>query len=247
MLLVDAAVGSNELLAPLQRLGLPAELTHLESADLAFMGRGEKGAPLFIGIEVKKLSELLTSLQTGRLAGHQLLEMTKVYDRRYLLVEGDFSSDEQGRMVQPWGERRPMRGAPPAVEFEKRLLNLQTRGGLITRHVSRRQDTLRVIVAYYRYWTDVDLDAHKSHLAVYAPDLDRALCIPISDFRRLAAQLPGVGYKMSGAVEQAFGGSFRKMMLAGVGEWADIATTDDKGKTKRLGEKKARQIMEALK
>jgi hypothetical protein len=110
-----------------------------------------------------------------------------------------------------------------------------------------RRDTVRFIMALYRFWTDKDLDEHKSHLAIYSPDLDRALAVPISDFRRTVAQLPGIGYRTSAAVEAAFGGSFRKMMRAGLDDWANLKTRSDDGSERKLGPARAKQIMEALK
>ncbi len=65
-LLVDGAVGSVEFIAPLVHMGLPAVKAHLEFGDFRFVGRGEGGVPLHIGVEYKKLGELVGSLRTGR-------------------------------------------------------------------------------------------------------------------------------------------------------------------------------------
>lgn len=255
MILVDAATGSNELVEPLLKLGLPVEKTHLESGDLAFVGRGEKGAPLFIGIEYKKLGELVSSLNTERVQGHQLPTMQQTFDRSYMIVVGDFHHDQQGRAVvfKGPGKPKPLPGNLNAVELEQVLFNLQTRGGLITRHVTTERDALRVIVAWYRYWTDKDLDKHKSHLAVYAPDLDTGLKIPISRFRKGLIQLvDGLGRAMSGAVEREFydhekqEGSWTRLLRATEKELADIAVVDPDGKRRKLGAKMASKIREAL-
>ncbi len=254
MILVDGATGSAELVEPLRRMRLPVEQTHLDFGDVAVIGRGVKGVSLFIGIELKKIGELVQSMNSARLQGHQLRGMIAAYDRRYLIVEGDFHHDKHGRAVMARGRRSGLlRGAPSAMDFEKRLLNLQVRGGLITRHVSTRRDTLRVICAWYRYWTDRDLDAHKSHIAIYAPDLDRALCVPVSDFRKgLVAACPGLGFAMSGVIEKRVWddkkgeGSWRRLGLLAAKDFAELATTDRHGKTKRIGPSRAQDIMEAI-
>lgn len=254
-LLLDGAVGSNELEVPLRRLGLPVEVMHLEYGDVAFMGRGERGSPLYIGIELKKIGELVTSLRTKRFQGHQLLGLSRDFDRRYLLIEGDFHHDTEGRatVLRSGGKPRALAGAPNAVAFEQEVLNMQTRGGMWVRHVSTRRDTIRFILAAFRYWTDKDLDEHKSHMAVYAPDMDKLLLTPPSDFRRaLQVLLPGVGFAASKRIEDECwderkqAGSFRKLMLKPEAWFAAIETFDKKGKAKKLGASRARAIMEAL-
>lgn len=249
MILVDSRAGSDELLKPLLKLGLPAEETLLDYGDIAFLGKGEGGKQLFIGVEHKRVSDLVQSLSTGRLAGHQLPGMVQTYDRIWLIIEGEWQADEHGSVTM-WrggrGRRGKVRGSPPAVELEKRILGLEIRGGIHVRHCPTRADTVRFLFALYRWWTDKDLDAHRSHLAIHAPDMDRGLAIPISDFRAIVAQVPGIGLARSQAVEVAFGGSFRRMMLATPQQWADIRTVDRNGKSKRLGESTAQKILEAL-
>lgn len=255
---VDGATGSAELIAPLQKMGLPAEKDHLPYGDLAFMGRGEEGTPLFIGIEFKKLGELVGSLRTGRFQGHQLIGMVNPesgFDRRYLLVEGFFHHDERGAAIVPRGRGvGELKGAPNAVALEQELLNICTRGGVTLVDRATRRDCLRWILACYRYWTDKDLDEHKSHLAMYAPDIDKALFTPPTDFRKaLAVTLPGIEFAVSKAVEDYCGGpevglrqKLLRMCAMTERQWGEI-TTVKKGKARQLGAKRAHSIMEALK
>lgn len=248
-LLVDRATGSNELVEPLKRFGLPAELAHLEYGDIAFMGRGEQGADLYVGIELKKVAELAQSLVTKRFQGHQLIGLTRDFDRRYLVIEGDYHHNERGQVVvfRGAGRPKPLHAAANALVFEEQLINLQTRGGLWIRHTTGRRDTLRFIAAAFRYWTDKDLDRHKSHMAVYAPDVDPQLLAPSSDFRAAIQRwLPGVGFAASAAIERACAGKMRRLMLWGEREWAELAIPDGRGNPRKLGTKRARQIMEAI-
>lgn len=252
MLLIDAATGSNELADPLRRMGLPVEVTHLDYGDIVFSGRGEAGSKLYIGIEFKKVGEFVGSLRSKRFQGHQLLGLTKDFDRRYLLIEGEFHSDKQGRAVvfRGAGKPKPLPGAGNAVALEQEIINLSTRGGCYVKQTTTRNNTLRFIEAVYRYWTDKDLDEHKSHLAIYAPDLDRGLLTPTSDFRRvLVVLLPGIGLSTSKAVEDRCTvngkASVRKMLSLSEQDWSEI-TTLSKGKTRRLGDSRAKQIMGTL-
>ncbi len=250
-LYVDAAVGSRELVPELVARGLPAEMTTLEYGDVSFVGRGEGGAPLTIGIELKRLSDWIGSLQTKRFQGHQLLGMVRDFDRRYVIVEGDYTYNDRGQMLNG---HRVIKGVSSALALEKETLNMQTRGGLWIRHTTTRANTLLVIQAIYRYWTDADLDHHRSHLALYAPDLDQALFAPPTDFRKaLAAILPGVSYVVSAAVEHHCGGPKRsltermiQMLKMDEADWANLQIVDGKGKARRFGEARARTILDTL-
>lgn len=248
---IDERAGSKDLISPLTDLGLPVKGDFLEFGDIAFVGRGEKGASVSIGIEHKKLNDLVQSLNTDRLAGHQLPGLVINYDRAWLIVEGDWNHDQQGRttMWKGRGARRPVKGAPLAVELEKRLLTLETRGGVRVRICPTRRDTLRFLVAMYRFWTDKALDEHKSHLAIHNPDIDPKLREDVSDFRAILARWPGIGYKLSAAFEdyyETFAAFAEAITGADVNGMADILTVDDKGKARRLGEARALKIITAM-
>jgi len=257
MILIDSRAGSKELVKPLAAMGLPVEETMLDYGDLAFLGRGENGKKVFVGIEHKKLPDLVQSLTNDRLAGHQLPGMLGMFDRCWLIVEGEWDHDPEGRVTMFKAKRKRsskrLRGSPLAVALEQRLLTLEIRGGLHVRCCPTQHDTVRFLCGLYRFWTDKDLDEHKSHLAIHAPDLDRGLLIPMSDFRRVIAQIPCIGLRTSAAVEKYFWdadkneGSFRRMMLATEAEWAEIETINEKTlKPRRIGASRAKQITEAL-
>lgn len=230
MILVDPRAGSNELVAPLAEAGLPVEETTLEFGDLAFMGRGEAGAQVFIGIEHKKLPDLVQSLTSDRLL-FQLTGtpdrpggMLGMYDRSYLIAEGEWDTDSGGKVIVPTpfrGRTAPLKGAPMGMVLEQRVLTLDIRGGLRARWTRNQKETIRYVSALYRFWTDRDLDEHRSHLAVHAPDFDRALVVPMSDVRRFAAMLPGIGYHKSSVVEKHFD-SIEEMATAPEAKWREI-------------------------
>src|ERR1035437_1169131 len=69
MILIDKRIGSADLLAPLQAAGFDAQLVELAFGDLAFEGKGPNGTTLNVGVELKRLGDLVSSLRTGRLAG----------------------------------------------------------------------------------------------------------------------------------------------------------------------------------
>lgn len=245
MVLVDDREGSKKLIEPLKRIGLPVESTRLEYGDIGFVGRGANGASLSIGVEYKQVGELITSIRDGRFAGGQLPGMRNQYDHAWLLVEGQWRSNESGQMTTYQGRYRgwqAFHGKMSAVEFEKHLLTFELCGGVSVRFTNSQQDTVRFLLALYRWWTSKDLDEHSSHIAVHTPHT----MVPLSDFRQAVYRFPGIGIKTSWAVEQHFNGCLRDAVNASVEEWADISTEDKNGHSKRIGKKVASDIVEFL-
>lgn len=252
MIFLDPRAGSKDLIKPLQKAGLPLDSSsNLDAGDLFFIGRGEQGKGLTIGIEHKKVADLVASLRTGRLQGHQLLAMRgadagqkPLYDVAYLIVEGEVHYDEQGRLLRRCGRQafRVMAGGMTITELQKRILVMQLRAGLNPIFTRTQADSIKWIESLYRVWTDRDLDQHKSHLAMYqAPTL-----LPLSQFRRTVGTLPGVGQRVSRTAEKAFGKSLRRAFNATTEEWAELETTDDKGKSRRFGMSAAIKVVEAI-
>ena len=241
MLLIDDRAGSKDLALPLEKLGLPVELTRLSFGDVAFIGRGEGGKDVSIGIEFKQLGELVTSLRTERLQGFQLLGMREEYDYCYLMFEGQWRYDSQGRLQRKSktsNALKPLPGQMTISELLKRIFVLHLRGGLNPWPTLTRQDTLSSIRDLYRTWTDKALDEHKSHLGIYrAPSLT-----PMSPFRVTVSTFPGVQRKGSLAAEQFFDGNLERAVRANVQTWASLVTIDDQGKPRRLGTAVAQRI-----
>lgn len=245
MLLVDYRAGSKELIVPLKRMGLEVVEWDLPSGDISFEGRGEGGKTVVVGVEFKKLSELVGSLRTGRLQGLQAPNMRLSFDYSYLLIEGNIRFDKSDRLLRRTGRHSStyLAGHMSTMELMKRMLVMHLCGGLTPIWSQNRRLTLKWIEALYRTWTDQNLDEHKSHLAIYtAPTL-----VPVSDFRQAVMMWPGIGFKASLAAEQMFGGSITRAAMAPLQTWAAITTTDKEGKTRRLGATTATKIKRFLK
>ncbi len=219
MILVAHEESSSQLIEPLRKKGLPVEKTVMPFGDIAFEGRGEKGKPLSVGIEFKTITELVASMRSGRLDGHQLVGMRNTYDERWLLIEGEWSVSTDGRMLtRGRGGWQPIRGQMTASEFNKHLQTLKRRGGLDTWHTSRRLETIQWIADLYRWWTDVDEDEHKSHLVIYHPPPLH----PVSDFRFTLSTLPGISYRLSAEVEKHFGTDIAIALASPETAWAEV-------------------------
>jgi ERCC4-type nuclease len=225
VLLIDDRIGSKDLLRPLQLFGVPAELMRLEFGDFAFIGRGEGGRPIHVGVELKETRDLIKSLETKRIAGHQLGGLLTTYDRPWLLTEGIWRANDDGVLEVFSGGWRPASVGPRHImarELDAQILTLCIRGGISHHHCSTRTDTIRWLSVLYHWWCDKNMDAHKSHLAFHQPDLDRALLETPSFTRRVAKELPGIGWEKSRVVEEFFGGSVRRMACAPMQQWTQI-------------------------
>jgi len=229
MLLVDNRAGSRELVKPLRSLGLPVEETRLDSADVMFEGRGLGGVSILVGIEYKKLGELVQALRTERLQGHQLLKMrgaetpeeAPLYEFAYLLIEGSVLVDRQGYLMKKGKYGRPpsrLGGSMTENELDKRLATMHRCAGLCPLWVTDQRRACAQIAAWYRTFTDRDLDQHVSHIAVYRPPS----LVPISEFRTFVQSLDGISFKTSLAVERHFKGSIRAAVTASRAEWMRI-------------------------
>ncbi len=252
-LFVDSRVGSVDLLEPLRKAGLPVEATTLAFADFAFIGRGPLDKPLNIGIERKRLSDLVQSIRSGRLSGHQLpglLGPQGAYEYAWLVVEGLYRVDAQGRILVKQKKRRG-RGKPEwvqlpggmlASEMEKQVLTFELCGGCHVKYTNSAEDTVHFLESLYRWFTDKAMDEHKAHLApqrVSGP-------IALSGFRDTVRAFPGIGLRASLAVETHFQGSLVRAINASTTEWSEIATLDKKGKPKCLGTTVATKIHDFL-
>src|SRR3990167_9163849 len=137
MLFVSPEVGSRDLEAPLRTAGLSVDAsTPLQYADIEFAGRGVKGKPVLIGVEVKRLSELTGDYD--RFAGVQVPKMqAPAYDYRWLVYEGEWVTDKRSGLLTRWGGRRhgkrkAIQGQANTHALRKKLLTLEMCGGFHT-------------------------------------------------------------------------------------------------------------------
>jgi len=246
VIFVDDRIGSRDLGPDLEAVDLPVSVVRMESADVAFEGRGIGGHPVDIGVELKKLttSDLVDSLRTGRLAGEQLPKMLGeqgAYDYAWIVVEGSWRLDRFGRILTKSRDGwHPLPGRMTGAEMEKQLLTLDLCGGARIRFTVNRAATVQFLSSLYRWWTDKNLDDHRSHLSTHEP----VSFFPVSPFCAAIMKWPEIGLKTALAAEAAFGGSVMRAAMATTTEWAAIETVDKKGTHRRLGMKAATRIVQ---
>lgn len=90
--------------------GTGRTLSTLSSGDVSFYGNDTSGT-VSIGVEIKEITELLSSLISGRLQDTQMRGMVNDYDpgHRWILHYGRYRPSPVDGMIQTWKEGNPNR------------------------------------------------------------------------------------------------------------------------------------------
>ena len=222
VILLDDRAGSKDF-APL--LPKTTALVRLPYGDAAFFGNGAEGKAVYIGVELKQISDVLNSMTTGRFAGHQLPGMLEEYDFSYLCVFGAYRADPKTGILQTprrrgWGDLRLGSRTFMWRDLESWLITMETKTPLKVRKCRDKREAAHFIKTLCAWWNEKEYEKHRAHLVMY----DTA---PVAGFikpsllRRIASQLPGVGYERSKAVADHFG-SVKKMMRAKERDWMKV-------------------------
>lgn len=220
MMIVDDREGSKELVPVLSRIGTPVKAGRLEFGDCQFLGRGPEGRDVLIGIEYKKLGDLLQSWYDGRLMGHQLPGMMNSYEIIYLVVEGVWSCDESGELRILRGNH--WRKAESGTRYHNLvgwLNSLAMVHGVYVTQTPNLLSTGVAIASIYSWWQK-EYSSHGQAVYVHSQDLTRKLFLP-TPVQKTAATFPGVGAEKLVAVANRFK-SIREMVNATPQEWQEI-------------------------
>jgi ERCC4-type nuclease len=231
MIYVDRREGSIDL-DPL--IVSPHIVVTLDYGDVMFDGEGGEGVAL-IGVERKRITDLINSIASGRLVGHQLPGMFRTYDVSYLFVEGIMKGDRMtGELLHSKDGGKSFR----TVSFGKKtwtekgvcnfLTTLETKTPLHIRLTRDARATARMI-EYLAGWWGEKWEKHSSHLALhkgmnFRSSPQRVSLMPTekpSLVRMIAAELPGVGVGRSLPVGEKFR-SVREMFDASEKDWQSI-------------------------
>ena len=225
---VDNRAGSAQMAPLLRKLGEEVELTQMPYGDVAFLGYGVQGAPVSVGIEMKSLSDVLACIQSGRFAGHQLPGLVQSYDYVWLLVEGVWRSRPQDGVLeyrregshggQFWNVAGGGRKLWLWRDLESWLNTVCVMGGIRVHRVRDWNEGAAWIKTLHQWFVK---EEHSSHLVMYSGKAiagDEALLVRPSLVRRVAAELPGIGFKRSAAVASHFR-TVAEMVSAPLSEW----------------------------
>lgn len=207
MIELDDRVGAVELARH-----LPPKLTRiqrLQFGDARFFGNGPEG-PVPVGIERKRISDLVSSMQDGRLSGHQMVGMMSRYQVVYLLVEGLWRADPKEGVLQvmrrgKWAPLHHGKRIYMARDIMNYLNTLAVMCGVIVWRSSKPETSAQWIVSTYRWWQKEWKD-HKSHIRFQMPlpgGMGVSLRKPVL-VERIAKELPGVGWERARAMAKVF-------------------------------------------
>ena len=241
VILIDSRTGSGELVPLFKPYNTDVESTILDSGDLAWVGNGEDG-PVSVGVERKRLGDLIQSMRDDRLAGRQIPTMHKHYSpgHIYLVVEGVWRCGNSGvletcRSKGKWEMFGSVGRAKPVMyrEVSSFLHSVQVTMGVKVIKTGRDTDTVAEMVSLYN-WYKKDWKAHHTAFTIYAPGPEPQATkrvgfrSNVAGFKeRVAAQLPGIGNK-AWEIGNHFK-SGREMGNAGVEEWMKVPGVGRKG------------------
>jgi ERCC4-type nuclease len=238
MLLLDRRVGSGELKPYLQKLGLTVEVTTLEFGDACFEGKGPHGS-ILVGVERKKLHDILHCIDDARYAGHQRIGMQADYQVSVLIVEGLWRPHwPEGWLMEAyrgvnWGQSRPG-GRRITYEKLRRYLFSVHLSGVMVLQTTSVEHTARDIHDLYHYfqkrWTD-----HRSMLETQKLQVPTLTQKPTL-VRLWATDIDGVGTVKSQAAAKVFRTPY------------DLATSDEQDwmQIEGIGAPTARKIIQQI-
>lgn len=261
MIYIDRRLGSFDLpsIAPLS----PSicTLCELDSADVLFTGNGPDDKPISVAIELKSISDLLSSSANGRLQGcdtGQLTRMLDTYDIPMLLYYGQYMpSDTMTLLVKRqignkwvWYQHKrnpnnPNSPATPYTYISSMLMSIHL-AGIWTERCGSKKEAAAIIYTLYeklqRPWASHKLfhtfnraSAERQDIIILRPELPEN----IVRCARVAKELsPSIGYERSVEIAKFFHGNVRQMINATVDQWRQVPG---------IGKVIARSVVEALK
>lgn len=223
MIEVDYRIGSEHLVPLLDQMFLPTSVVELEFGDVAFFGNGPNGR-VSIGIELKKIRDLINSIRDGRLSGHQLPGMTNFYYGVMLVVEGLYQPGDDGRL-QIWTRGGWETLTQPSImysEVDNYLSTLQWNVNVRFKRTGNERETAHVIANQYRRWQKPWID-HTAHTQFDDPAFVGSLPLrPLGVVERAShAILPGMGLRRCTETAKRFSSVF-EMAMATESDWQQI-------------------------
>jgi len=222
LILIDRREGSSDLINHIPN----GVLVELDFGDVSFGGNGPEGR-VQIGVERKRIGDLINSILSGRLSGHQIPGMMENYYRSYLIIEGlcrenPYSGVVEVRRGIEWKE--VVRGSRiiRARDIFLYLTTLEAMTGVVVRKTTGTKGTASQIIWLSEWWQK-GWEEHKGHLAMHKaqPPTTWLRPTPPTLLRRIAAELPGVGWKRSLAVEKYFKDIY-SMVASPMEAWLEI-------------------------
>lgn len=183
------------------RFGVKAEIADLPFADIAFEGYGG----LTVGIERKRLHDMLGCIDDSRFSAHQRIGLRQLYNEHWLMLEGIWRPhDPRGLLMQ--GDERgqfwELKVATTPVMYSKlrRYLFSVVRSGTPVMYTRSIWHTAYDIVELYHYYQKKEHRSMLSKQQLNIPSLTRRPAL----VKRWAMELDGVDIVHGDAAEKLF-------------------------------------------
>lgn len=239
MILIDNRAGSRDLadmpilegFCDLVQLDFDVDGKQVPCGDVMLTGNGPTGT-ISVGVELKQLSDALSSISTGRLGATQIPRMLRVFDVVFILTYGNYrvgpNNYLQVRRGHSWQQYKLGRRPVPWSYFEGFLLSAQIQASLLSKplfhkhvyDINEAAHWIRVLDA----WLEKPWAKHRA-LAVF--DKSREMSpLPNADpveeqIARTAASLPAIDWVRGWNVAREFE-SVEEMMDASIKRWRSI-------------------------
>jgi ERCC4-type nuclease len=244
---IDTRAGSEELIPLMKNLGVQVSPEILAAGDVEILANGP-GGPIMVGVEYKKLGDLIQSMRSGRFAD-QLRKMKEAFTISWLLIEGTISGFRPGSQVyiSTKGKRPfPVPGNVTYHEIISWAMTMCMQGGVLVWRTNSQEETAAWLRSLYLWCTAKEWDAHTAMLDFYQPPP-----IGSSPFKgptlcqKWARDLPGIGSDKAVKVAKHFKVA-RALANATVEEWREVKWVTPKGRKMSIGPKGADKIVEAI-
>lgn len=227
-----------DMIKALGPMALPAPIA---TGDCLFSGINELEQPIAVCIERKKLGDLLSSIHNGRYMHQLQIAHENGADVFVLIAElGEIrSSPEDGMIEYRRWEFNTVKGrnksrhvwvqAQPATSYsmlDQFLTELDWLAGVIVKRTTDVHETAAVIKALWSNFQTKPSDHMALNKFFKAPPPVAQLVKP-SLLRRVAAELPDIGWERSKDIEKHFG-TVQEMVNASILEWKLIPGIGDK-------------------
>lgn len=204
-------------------------MTRLEFGDACFHGYGPNDDEYVIGVERKRIRDMLSSIRSKRLSGFQLPGMLEQYHRSFIIIEGIWRPNERGGIEIPSRDGWTTLYTGKACWLYKELDNFMTSLGECADVVVKRTGNpleTAVVLADLVGWWGKPWREHRSTGQSYIREASRGTArgslvrdVP-GIVWKMAAQLPSVDVKGK-LVEKRFKSPL-EMCQADVEDWLSI-------------------------
>lgn len=210
----DEKVGTDMLDLIRKHRASPTALhKHLSSGDFCFAGEGSTG-PALIGVERKRIKDMLSSLRTGRLA-EQLVAMLNHYDYSFLVLEGTFRTNwYSGILEDKYGkDYAPVyvgKSTFLGLELESALTSILATTSIRYIRTRTEKETVEWLVSLNHAFSSPWDKQLAKVTAIHQPE-QYATVGKASTVRRVSHALSGLGWEKSGVLEQNYSSVWNMM------------------------------------